>query len=212
MFAVWVGRSYGVAASLVLSSFAPAQLLSKLRLSSNRHRSRKTRWQRAQTRHADPSGQDSCSPPGRIQTKWKQLRVGHRIHLEVAEPVLVNGVTVIPVGAPAIGEITAVRNKGMWGKSGHLAGRILYVTVNGRQVRLTGTFDDKGVAGGVGAALVSGLIFLSGWVFHDWHERNDPRGSSQQGVYRRGCPTCHAGSNPSAACRRNSVCYQASLG
>ena len=31
-----------------------------------------------------------------------------------------------------------------------LAARILYVTVNGRQIHLSGTFDDKGVAGGVG--------------------------------------------------------------
>ena len=30
---------------------------------------------------------------------------------------------------PGVGEITDVRNKGMWGKSGHLAARLLYVTV-----------------------------------------------------------------------------------
>ena len=100
-----------------------------------------------------------------LTTGGKKLRVGHRFHLQVAEPVLVNGVTVIPVGSPAVGEITDVRNKGMWGKSGHLAGRLLYVTVNGRQIRLSGAFDDKGVAGGVGAALVSGLIFLPAGFF-----------------------------------------------
>lgn len=100
-----------------------------------------------------------------LTTKGKKLRVGHRFHLETSEPVMVNGVTVIPVGSPAVGEITDVRNKGMWGKSGHLAGRILYVTVNGRQVRLTGAFDDKGVAGGVGAAAVSALVFLPAGFF-----------------------------------------------
>ena len=84
-----------------------------------------------------------------LTTKGKQLRVGHRFQMETSEAVMVNGVTVIPVGSPAVGEVTSIRNKGMWGKSGHLAARALYVTVNGRQIRLTGAFDDKGVAGGV---------------------------------------------------------------
>jgi hypothetical protein len=95
-----------------------------------------------------------------LTTKGKQLRVGQRFHLTTSEPVLVDGVTVIPVGTPAEGEITDVRNKGMWGKSGHLAARILYMTVNGRQIRLSGTFDDKGTAGGWGAAAVSAFVFL----------------------------------------------------
>jgi hypothetical protein len=100
-----------------------------------------------------------------LTTKGKKLRVGHRFRLETAEPVVVQGVTVIPVGSPAMGEITDVRNKGMWGKSGHFSGRILYVTVNGRQIRLSGAFDDKGKAGGVGAAAVSALVFLPAGFF-----------------------------------------------
>ena len=60
-----------------------------------------------------------------LTTKGKKLRVGQRFHMETAEPVIVQGVTVVPVGSPAMGEITDVRNKGMWGKSGHLAGRAL---------------------------------------------------------------------------------------
>src|SRR5206468_7422057 len=44
------------------------------------------------------------------------------------------------------------------GKSGHLSARILYLMVNGRQVRLTGTFDDKGTAGGIGAVAVSAIV------------------------------------------------------
>jgi hypothetical protein len=100
-----------------------------------------------------------------LTTKGKKLRVGQRFHLETSEPVMVQGVNVIPVGSPAVGEITDVRNKGMWGKSGHLGARILYVTVNGRQIRLSGAFDDKGVAGGVGAAAVSALVFLPAGFF-----------------------------------------------
>ena len=100
-----------------------------------------------------------------LTTKGKKLRVGHRFHLEVSEPVMVNGVVVIPAGSPAVGEITDIRNKGMWGKSGHLGARVLYVTVNGRQIRLSGAFDDKGVAGGVGAVAVSAIVFLPAGFF-----------------------------------------------
>ena len=100
-----------------------------------------------------------------LTTKGKKLRVGARFHLQTSEPVMVNGVNVIPVGSPAVGEITDVRNKGMWGKSGHLGARILYVTVNGRQIRMSGAFDDKGVAGGVGAVAVSALVFLPAGFF-----------------------------------------------
>jgi len=100
-----------------------------------------------------------------LTTKGKKLRVGNRFHLETSEPVIVQGVNVIPVGSPAMGEITDARNKGMWGKSGHLAARILYVTVNGRQIRLSGAFDDKGVAGGIGAVAVSAIIFLPAGFF-----------------------------------------------
>lgn len=56
-------------------------------------------------------------------------------------------------------------NKGMWGKSGRLGARVLYVTVNGRQIRLSGTFDDKGVAGGVGAVAVSAIVFAPAGFF-----------------------------------------------
>lgn len=92
-----------------------------------------------------------------ITTKKKAARVGQRFMMEVAEPVIVNNVTVVPSGTPAWGEITNVRNKGMWGKSGKLDARVLYMRTNGRQIRLTGTFDDKGVTGTAG---VVGAVVL----------------------------------------------------
>lgn len=92
-----------------------------------------------------------------VTTKKKAAKVGQRFQMEVAAPVIVNSVTVIPSGTPAWGEITNVRNKGMWGKSGKLEARVLYLRVNGRQIRLTGNFDDKGVTG---TAAVVGAIAL----------------------------------------------------
>ena len=112
-----------------------------------------------------------------LTTQGKKLRVGDRFHLTTSEPIMVQGVNVIPVGSPAVGEITDVRNKGMWGKSGHLGARILYVTVNGRQIRLSGAFDDKGVAGGVGAVAVSALVFLPAGFFMTGTSARVPAGS-----------------------------------
>jgi hypothetical protein len=123
-----------------------------------------------------------------LTTKGKQLRVGQRFHLTTSEPVLVNGVTVIPVGTPAEGEITDVRNKGMWGKSGHLAGRLLYMSVNGRQIRLSGTFDDKGVAGGWGAAAVSAFVFLPAGFFMTGTSAKVPAGAIVKGFVAEDVP------------------------
>lgn len=98
-----------------------------------------------------------------VTTRGKQARVGQRIRMEVAAPVELNGVVVIPTGAQAEGEITSVRNKGMWGKSGHLEARALFVRVNGRQIRLSGTIDDKGVTGTAGVVASIALVPLAGF-------------------------------------------------
>ena len=93
-----------------------------------------------------------------ITTQDRAARIGQRIRMEVAAPVEVNGVVVIPAGSVAEGEVTGVRNKGMWGRSRHLDARALFVRVNGRQIRLSGAFDDKGVSGT--AAVVGALIVI----------------------------------------------------
>lgn len=131
-----------------------------------------------------------------LTTKGKKLRVGQRFRMETAEPVIVQGVTVIPVGSPAVGEITDARNKGMWGKSGHLAGRILYVTVNGRQIRLSGAFDDKGVAGGIGAVAVSAIVFLPAGFFMTGTSAILPLGTAVKGFVDEDVPLAIAAAAP----------------
>lgn len=116
-----------------------------------------------------------------LTTQGKKLRVGNRFRLETSEAVIVQGVTVIPVGSPAAGEITDVRNKGMWGKSGHLTARLLYVTANGRQVRLSGGFDDKGTAGGIGAVAVSAILFPPAGFFMTGTSAKIPMGTIVKG-------------------------------
>lgn len=132
-----------------------------------------------------------------LTTKGKKLRVGARFRMETSEPVLLNGVVVIPVGSPAVGEITDVRNKGMWGKSGHLGARVLYVTVNGRQIRLSGAFDDKGVAGGVGAVAVSAIVFLPAGFFMTGTSARVPVGTIIKGFVDEDVPLAiQAGTPP----------------
>ncbi len=93
-----------------------------------------------------------------ITTNGKKLRVGQRIRMQVATDVRLGSAVVIPVGSLAEGEVTDVKNKGMWGKSGRIEARVLNVRVGERLIRLTGTFDDKGVTGT--AAVVTSIVLL----------------------------------------------------
>ena len=99
-----------------------------------------------------------------LTTKDKRAKVGDRFALEVTEPVSLNGVTVIPVGAVATGEITTVRNKGMFGKSGLIEARIVHVRAGDRQLRLTGRVDDKGSKNGVGAGVATYATLVGGFL------------------------------------------------
>ncbi len=131
-----------------------------------------------------------------LTTKGKKLKIGQRIHLETAEPLLVQGTTVVPAGTPAVGELTEVRNKGMWGKSGHFAARLLYLTVNGRQVRLSGGFDDKGTAGGIGATAVSALVFLPAGFFMTGTSAHLAVGTPVKGFVDEDVPLAFAAAAP----------------
>jgi hypothetical protein len=98
-----------------------------------------------------------------LTTKGKRLKVGQRFNMEVSEAVIVSDQTVIPVGSKAIGEVTSVRNKGMWGKSGNIEARVLYVRVGDQQVRLSGAFNDQGVTGTVGVVAAVALVPVVGF-------------------------------------------------
>lgn len=98
-----------------------------------------------------------------LTTKGKDLRVGHRFQMEVADPITVNGRVVIPAGTPATGEVTDVRNKGMWGKSGRINARVLYLRLGDRQIRMTGQFDDKGTTGTAGVVGAVAFVPVAGF-------------------------------------------------
>ncbi|TFI56639.1 hypothetical protein E2493_19200 [Sphingomonas parva] len=95
-----------------------------------------------------------------VELNSKRSRVGDRVDLEVAEPVSLNGQIVIPAGTRGTGEITRRKGKGMWGKSGKLEFRPLYIRLGERQLRVSSpaTTRDKGKAGTAG--VVAAVAFL----------------------------------------------------
>lgn len=111
-----------------------------------------------------------------INSNNKSLREGARIRLEVAQPIMLGSAVVIPAGSPATAEITEVRRKGMWGKSGRIEARVLNVRVGERLIRLSGTFDDKGVTGTAGVVTSIALVPLAGF-FVTGTSANIPAGS-----------------------------------
>lgn len=126
-----------------------------------------------------------------LSTKGKTLRVGYHFQMEVAEAVTVNNQVVIPAGSLATGEVTEVRNKGMWGKSGHLTASILYVRVHGRQIRLSGTFDDKGVTGTAGVVAAIAFVPVVGF-FTTGTSAQVPSGAQVKGFIAEDVPLTFA--------------------
>ena len=98
-----------------------------------------------------------------LDSNNKALRVGQQIRMSVASDVRLGTAVVIPAGSSATGEITDLRRKGMWGKSGRINARVLNVRVGDRLIRLTGTFDDKGVTGTAGVVAAIAFVPIAGF-------------------------------------------------
>jgi hypothetical protein len=98
-----------------------------------------------------------------LDSNDKALRVGQQFRMSVASDVRLGTMVVIPAGSPATGEITDLRRKGMWGKSGRINARVINVRVGDRLIRLTGTFDDKGVTGTAGVVAAIAFVPIAGF-------------------------------------------------
>ena len=98
-----------------------------------------------------------------LDSNDKALRVGQQFRMSVVSDVRLGNSVVIPAGSPATGEITDLRRKGMWGKSGRINARVLSVRVGDRLVRLTGNFDDKGVTGTAGVVAAIAFVPIAGF-------------------------------------------------
>lgn len=128
-----------------------------------------------------------------LTTNKKKLRVGQRFRLETAAPITVEGHVVIPAGSPATGEVTDVRNKGMWGKSGRIGARVLFVSANGRQIRMSGQLDDKGTTGTAGVVGSALLLPVAGF-FVTGTSANIPLGAPVNGFIDEDVPLSFASS------------------
>jgi hypothetical protein len=111
-----------------------------------------------------------------LNSNDKTVREGQQFRMSVANSVMLGNTVVIPAGSPATGEITDVRRKGMWGKSGRIVARVLNVRVGDRLIRLTGNFDDKGVTGTAGVVAAIAFVPIAGF-FMTGTSANIPAGS-----------------------------------
>lgn len=132
-----------------------------------------------------------------LTTNGKRLRVGDRFNLEVSDAVLLNNRVVIPAGSIAVGEITSVRNKGMWGKSGNIDGRVLYVRANGQQIRLSGGLHDKGTTG-TGAVVGAAVLLPLAGFFMTGTSATLPAGTPVMGYLNEDLPVTFAADAPPA--------------
>ncbi len=117
----------------------------------------------------------------------KSARTGDRFPLRVAEDVKVNGYTVIPAGARGIGEVTMVDKKGMFGKSGKIATRVLYVNVGNHRIGLAGQADDAG-SGGTAGVVAAAILFWPVAPFVTGRSANLPPGTRMTGWVENDIP------------------------
>lgn len=119
-------------------------------------------------------GQYSYFPSGtplrlitQTELSTRENRAGDRFYLQVAEPLVYRGQTVLPAGALAVGEVIRVERSAAAGKRGEMAVRLLYVQTPGGPVRLSGRVDRVGINQQVlaigGATFVAWpMIFIHG--------------------------------------------------
>lgn len=92
------------------------------------------------------------------EVSTKIAKAGDRFPLRVDEDVVVNGVTIIPVGSKAWGEVLSTEESGIAGKSGKLGARLLFIELNGDRIPLSGEARTAGASGT--AETVMGVIAL----------------------------------------------------
>lgn len=118
----------------------------------------------------------------------KTHRQGDRFALKVSDPVLVDGRIVIPKGAPATGEVARQRGVGAFGREGRLEITLLYVTVDGRNIRLTGQESESGRSGAVPAYTAGVVVAGALGAVIKGKEAVIPAGTPMTGLVYRDIP------------------------
>lgn len=89
----------------------------------------------------------------------KTAKAGDPVKFVVREPVVIAGMTMIPAGSAALGQVTRARDNGLLGRSGKLEISVSHVDVGGRQIPVRGNRDKKGASGTVGV-VGAAVVFL----------------------------------------------------
>lgn len=102
-----------------------------------------------------------------LTTKGDSLQEGDTFTMTVAQDVRHEGYVVIPRGSRAIGRVTFLTSKGMFGKSGKMDIEMEYVEVAGRTINLDGTYRQEGegnTLATVGGVVLAGVFagFITG--------------------------------------------------
>jgi hypothetical protein len=92
----------------------------------------------------------------------KRAHQGQRIDLEVTADVLVDGQLVIRRGMRGVGEVSRVVEKGVFGKSGKLRVRAMFIELGGSRIRLDGETGDRGTSGAAPVVAAVVMIGVSG--------------------------------------------------
>lgn len=90
---------------------------------------------------------------------------GDVFDLSVAENVAIAGHVLIPKGTRAVGELIRAEQRDMFGASGKLEARLLYIVLNGESLRLEGRLVIAGrqeIKGKSGTAATVGAIVAAG--------------------------------------------------
>ena len=88
----------------------------------------------------------------------KRNEEGDMFSMTVAQDVRLGQYVVIPAGTRAIGEITWITGKGMFGKSGKMDIEMRYIDFDGRRIPIDGSFRQEGEGNTV--ATVAGVIAI----------------------------------------------------
>lgn len=93
-----------------------------------------------------------------VTTKGDGWNEGDQFNMVVAAPVMLGDFIVIPEGTKAVGRITWLTSKGMFGKSGKMDVELEYLELNGRRINLDGTYRQEG--DGNTLATIGGVVLV----------------------------------------------------
>ncbi|ALJ11864.1 hypothetical protein [Sphingopyxis macrogoltabida] len=105
---------------------------------------------------------------------------GDLLYLKVAAPVVVDGVTVIPIDTVVVAQLQRAEKRGAFGRSGKLDVQLLYAELPGGTLRVSGMLEARGKHGADDAAATA-VAFLAFPFIATGRSAEIPAGSEVSG-------------------------------